>query len=102
MNETPRTLVRNQRSNGKVQSRASSRRLPRACGTARLMSKKLNNVSVEGAVFAFAAGAIGGLGVALLGDDDVRRLVKRTLGGGLLVVASYLWAPASLRRAWLD
>jgi len=58
-------------------------------------------VTVEGAAIAAATGAVAGLGYALLEDRDLRRSIKTSIGLGLVVLGSYLFSPAGLRRMWL-
>ena len=66
------------------------------------MTRNSSGFSGEGAMFALFTGAVGGIGYALLCDDKTERLVKRAWGGALVVLSAYLFAPAALRRAWLD
>lgn len=65
-------------------------------------SSALRYASIEGVLVAFASGACAGLGYALLADDNARRVLKRSFGGGLLVVSLYVFSPAGLRKVWLE
>ena len=62
-----------------------------------------SNPSLQGAMLAALSGSLLGCGYALLSNDTrVSDVVRRSVGGAVFMAGAYMWAPASLRRAWLD
>ena len=46
-----------------------------------------------------------GFGWALLNNDrfkDTNDVARTTIGGGFFVAGLYVWAPAGMRRVWLE
>jgi hypothetical protein len=62
------------------------------------------SVSLSGALMAALSGAVLGGGRSLMYDDEASssKTARKACGGALLVVGLYLFAPAGLRREWLD
>ena len=60
-------------------------------------------LSASGAVTSMLAGALLGSGFGLLQNDQRwEDVARRTVGGSLFVAGLYLFAPAAMRRAWID
>ena len=58
-----------------------------------------------GALTAFGSGIMLGFGWALLNNDrfqDAKDVARTTIGGGFFVAGLYVWAPAGIRRVWLE
>lgn len=61
-------------------------------------------LSVAGTITAAVTGMFLGAGYVLLHNDKASMEIvrRRTMGGALLITGLYLWAPAWMRRGWLD
>ena len=65
----------------------------------------MSNLSAAGALTAFGSGIMLGFGWALLNNDrfqDAKDVARTTVGGGFFVAGLYVWAPAGIRRVWLE
>ena len=65
----------------------------------------MSNLSATGALTAFGSGIMLGFGWALLNNDrfqDAKDVARTTIGGGFFVAGLYVWAPAGIRRVWLE
>ena len=65
----------------------------------------MSNLSATGALTAFGSGIMLGFGWALLNNDrfrDTKDVARTTIGGGFFVAGLYVWAPAGIRRVWLE
>ena len=65
----------------------------------------MSNLSATGALTAFGSGIMLGFGWALLNNDrfqDAKNVARTTIGGGFFVAGLYVWAPAGIRRVWLE
>ena len=52
------------------------------------------------AILAIVSGAMMGAGYAFFNDEDERRFQQRSVGGAVMVLGLYVFAPAGLREAW--
>ena len=67
--------------------------------------QKMSNLSAAGALTAFGSGIMLGFGWALLNNDrfqDAKDVARTTIGGCFFVAGLYVWAPAGIRRVWLE
>ena len=75
------------------------------CSGAQQEVTKMSNLSATGALTAFGSGIMLGFGWALLNNDrfrDTKDVARTTIGGGFFVAGLYVWAPAGMRRMWLE
>eukprot|EP00040_Diaphanoeca_grandis_P005316 m.32307 g.32307 ORF g.32307 m.32307 type:complete len:72 (-) comp16623_c2_seq1:242-457(-) len=62
-----------------------------------------SHLTLEGTLTAMASGAMLAFGWSLLQNEtDIKSVSRMTTGGAIFTAGLYLWAPATVRRAWLN